>query len=87
MLLLNEARLQVDPLISKGVHCGAHVALTLVGLHYDGVDFDAVGRWYASGKFESDALAIGSAAAHGAEVLASKMSAICIHLHSQSFGV
>ena len=64
-----------------------HVALTSVGSHYDGVNFDAVGRGYAPGKSESDVLAIGSATARGVEVLASKMSAVSIHLQYQSFGV
>ena len=40
---LDEVCLQVDPLISKGIHCGVHAALTLVGLHYDSIDFDVVG--------------------------------------------
>ena len=40
---LDEAHLQVDPLIAKGVHCGLHATLTLVSSHYGGVNFDAVG--------------------------------------------
>ena len=77
---LDEARFQVDSLISKGVRYGAHAALMSVGLHYDGVNFDAVGRGYAPGKSESDVLAIGNATARGAEVLASKMLATSIRL-------
>ena len=60
---LDEAYFQVDSLISEGICCGAHVALTSVSSHYGGVDFDAIGRGYASGKLESDVLAIGSATA------------------------
>jgi hypothetical protein len=40
---LDDARFQVDSLISEGVHCGAHAALMSIGLHYGGIDFDAVG--------------------------------------------
>ena len=79
MLCLDEARLQVDPLISYRIRCDIHAALTLVGSHYNGINFDAVGRGYAPGKSNSDILAIGSAAPRGAEVLAGKMSATCIH--------
>ena len=43
MLHLDEARLQVDPMISEGIHCDVHTALTSVGSHYGGIDFDAVG--------------------------------------------
>ena len=43
LLCLDKARLQVDSLIFKLVHCGTHVALTSVGSHYGGIDFDAVG--------------------------------------------
>ena len=78
VLHLDEARLQVDPLISKGIRYSVHAALTLVGSHYGGIDFDVVGRGYALGKSNSDILAIGSAAPRGAEVLAGKMSAACI---------
>lgn len=83
-LCLDEACHQVDPLISKGVHCCVHVALTLVRLHYDDVNFDAVGRGYASKKFDNDILAIGSAAAHGVEVLPSKVSVASICLQYQA---
>ena len=38
-LCLDEAHLQVPPLISKGIHYGVLAALTSVGSHYDGVDF------------------------------------------------
>ena len=38
-LRLDEAHLQVPPLISKGIHYGVLAALTSVGSHYDGVDF------------------------------------------------
>ena len=63
---LNEAHLHVDSLISKEVRRGAHTALTSVGSHYGGGDFDAVGRGCAPGRSKSDILAIGSAAAQGA---------------------
>jgi hypothetical protein len=42
-LHLDNAFLQVDPLIFEGAHCGAHATLTSVGSHYGGVNFDAVG--------------------------------------------
>ena len=77
-LRLNEAHLLVDPLIAEGIHYGKHAALTSVGSHYGGIDFDAVGRGYMSGKSDSDVLAIGSAAAHGAKALASKLLAAYI---------
>ena len=79
MLCLDEACLQVDPLISNRIHYDVHVALTSVGLHYNGVNFDVVGRGYAPRKADSDILAIGTAATHGANVLVGKMSAACIH--------
>jgi hypothetical protein len=60
---LDEAHLQVDSLISKGVHYGAHVALTSVGSHYGSINFDAVGQEYASGRSKGDVLAIGNATA------------------------
>ena len=50
VLRLDEARLQVDPLISEGIHCDIHAALTLVGSHYGGINFDAVGRGYTPVK-------------------------------------
>lgn len=37
MIHLDEARLQVDRLISKGIHFGVLAALSSVGSHYDGV--------------------------------------------------
>lgn len=77
-LHLDKAYLQVDPLIFKGVHCSIHAALMLVSSHYGGINFDAIRRGYASGKSNSDILIIGSATAHGAEVLASKVSAAYI---------
>ena len=70
----------MDSLISEGVHRGAHVALTSVGSHYGGVDFDAIGRGCASGRSESDILAIGSVAARGAEAIASRVPAATVHL-------
>jgi hypothetical protein len=60
---LDEAHLQVDSLISKGVRCGAHIALTSVGSHYGIIDFDVVGREYASRRSKGDVLAIGNATA------------------------
>ena len=62
----------MDPLIFEGVHCSIHTALMLVSSYYGGIDFDAVGQGYASGKSDSDILIIGSVAAHGAEVLESR---------------
>ena len=69
----------MDPLSFDGIRCDVHTTLTSVDSHYGGIDFDAVGRGYAPGKSNSDILAIGSAAPRGAEVLAGKMSATCIH--------
>ena len=77
----------MDPLISEGVRCGMHVTLMSVGSHYDGVNFDAVGWGYALWKSDSDILAIGSAAARGAEVLAGKMLVTSIHRQYQSSDV
>jgi len=77
----------VDPLIFEGVRCGVHAALTSVGSHYGGVDFDPIGRGYASGKSDSDILTIGSVTARGAEVLAGKLSAACIRRQYQTFGM
>lgn len=85
-LHLDEARLQVDPLISEGVHCGVLIALTSVGSHYDGIDYDAVGQGYASKKSDDEILAIVNSAAHGAEILASKVSAASIRLQYQAPG-
>ena len=62
----------MDTLISEGIHCGLHTALMLVSLHYGGINFDTIGRGYASGKSDSDILAIDSAVARGAEVLVGK---------------
>ena len=47
---LDKARLQVDSLISEGVHCGVHAALMSVSSHYGDIDFDAIGRGYVSGE-------------------------------------
>jgi hypothetical protein len=58
---LDEAHFQVDSLIFEGFCYGAHTALTLVGSHCGGVDFNTVGRGYALGKSKSDVLTIGSA--------------------------
>jgi hypothetical protein len=77
----------VDSLVSEGVCCGAHAALTSVGSHYGGIDFDVVGRGYAPGKSKNDVLAIGSTTARSVEVLASKMLAASIHLQYQSSSV
>ena len=77
---LDEAHLQVDSLISKGVHRGAHAALTSVGSDHGGVNFDAVGRGCAPGRSESNILTIGSAAARGAEAIASRVPATTVRL-------
>ena len=77
----------MDTLVSERIHCGVHTALTSVGLHYGGIDFDTIGRGYASRKSDSDILAIGSAVARGVEVLASKVLAACIHRQLQTFSV
>ena len=74
-------------MISEGVRCCVHAALTNVGSHYGSIDFDAGGRGYASEKSNNDILGIGSAAARGAEVLAGTMSAVCIHRQYQTSDV
>jgi hypothetical protein len=51
----------VGPLIFEGVRCSVHATLMSVSSHYDGVNFDAVGQGYASGKSDNNILAIGSA--------------------------
>jgi 5,10-methylene-tetrahydrofolate dehydrogenase/methenyl tetrahydrofolate cyclohydrolase len=84
---LDEARLHVDSLISEGVHHGVLAVLTSIGSHYDGTDFDVVGRGCVLGRFESDILAIGNATAQGVEVLTSKISAASIHHQCLSSGV
>lgn len=61
------------------------IALTSIGPHYDGIDFDAIGRGYAS-KFDDDILAIGSATIRGTKILPSKVSATGIYLQYQSPG-
>jgi hypothetical protein len=76
----------VDPLISKGIHCDIHATSTSAGSHYGDTDFDAIGRGHAPRKFDSDILALGSAAARGAKVLADKMSTACIHHQFQTSG-
>ena len=58
-----------------------------VGSHYGGVDFDAVGRGYASGKSDNNTIAIGSAATRGAEVLAGKLSAAYIRRQYQTSNI
>ena len=40
---LDEARFQVDSLISEGVRCGTLIALTSISSHCGGIDFDAIG--------------------------------------------
>ena len=77
----------MDSLISEGFCCGTLAALTSVDLHYNGVNFEVIGRGYALGRSESEVLAIESAAAQGAEALASKMSGASICRQHQSFGV
>lgn len=57
-----------------------------VSSHYDGVDYDAMGQGYASKKSDNEILAIGSSAAHGADVLASKVSATSIRIQHQALG-
>ena len=68
----------MDPLSFDGIRCDVHAALTSVGSHYGGIDFDADGRGYASKKSNRNILAIGSVATHGAKVLVGKMSAAYI---------
>ena len=71
----------MDLLISKGVRCSVHAALTLVGSHYDGTDYDVVGQGYASRRSDNEIIAIGNFAARSAKVLTSKVlaaSSICI---------
>ena len=77
---LDKACLQVDLLISEGVRYGAHATLTSIGSHYGGVNFDAIRRACAPGRSESNILAIGSAAAQGAEAIASRVSATTVRI-------
>jgi hypothetical protein len=70
----------VDPLVSVGVHSGVVVALTSVGSHYKGVDYDAMGQGYSSRKSDAEFLAISDAVTRGAEVLASKELATTVCL-------
>ena len=51
----------MNSLISKGFHHGALVALMSVGSHYNGVDFEIVGRGHAPGRSGREVLAIESA--------------------------
>lgn len=83
-LCLDEARHRC--LISEGIHSGVLAALTSIGSHYNGVDFDAVGQGYMSRKSDAEILAIGNFTARGAEVLASKVSAATVHLQYQASG-
>jgi len=83
-LRLDEARLQVGPLISEGIHYGVLAALTSVGSHYDGIDFEAVGQGYALKKSDYDILAISKATVRGVEALACKVSATAICAQHQS---
>ena len=84
VLHLDKVRLQVGPLISEGIHYGVLAALTSVGSHYDGVDFEAVGQGYALKKSDYDILAISKATVCGVEALACKVSAIAIRSQHQS---
>ena len=70
----------MDSLISEGVHQGAHAALTSVGSHYGGVDFDVFGRGCVPGRSEGDILAIGSDVARGTEAIVSRVSAATIRV-------
>jgi hypothetical protein len=55
-------------------------ALTSVGSHYKGVDYDAMGQGYSSRKSNDEILAISDAVTRGTEVLASKELAATICL-------
>ena len=67
-----------------GVHSGVLTALTSVGSHYEGVDYDIIGQGYSSRKSDIEILAIGDAAARGTEVLVSKVPSATIHLFFQA---
>ena len=62
------------------VHSGVLAALTSVDSNYEGIDYDAVGQGYSSRKSNAKILAIGDAAAHGIEVLVSKVLAATVCL-------
>ena len=81
MLRLDEARHLVDRLVFEGVRSGVLAALTSVGSHYEGIDYDAMGQGYSSMKSDAKILAIGNSAARGAEVLTSKVPAATVRLH------
>jgi predicted membrane protein len=59
-------------------------ALTSVVLHYDSVDFEAIGQGYPSKKFDDDILAISNATIHGVGALARKVFAATIRAQHQS---
>ena len=83
----DEARHQLDSLISAGVQSGVLAALTSVGSHYEGVDYNAVGQGYSSRKSDAKILAIGNSTARGAGVLVSKVSATTVRLQFQASNV
>ena len=83
-LCLNESCQHVDSLISEGFHRGALDALMSVGLHYNGVKFEVVGRGQSPGRSKSEVLAIESVATQGVETLVRKMSGASIHRQHQS---
>ena len=66
--------------MSTRVHSGVLAALTLVGSHYGGVDYDAMGQGYLSKKFDDELLAISNSATCAAEVLASKVPDAMVRL-------
>ena len=71
----------MDSLVSIGVCSGMLAALTSVGSHYEGVDYNAVGQGYSSRKSDAKILAIGNSTARGAEVLMSKVPAATVCLY------
>ena len=77
----------MDPLISVGVHSGVLMALMLVGSHYEGINYDVVGKGYSSRKSDAEILAIGNSTARGAKVLMSKVPVATICLLFQASDV
>jgi hypothetical protein len=73
--------------VSARVRSGVLAALTSVGSHYDGVDYDVVGQGYSSKKSDDEFLAIGNSATHCAEVLVSKVPATTVRLQFRAFDV
>jgi hypothetical protein len=85
-LRLDEAHHRVDLLIFEGIHSIVLAALMLIGSHYDGMDYNAVGQGYSSRKSDAEIFAISNSGARGAKVLVSKVptATVCLHFQTSS---